>query len=393
MKENKYTYRNKIRIVRNYRYNCFAFFALLLFTVSCDDAIVWQETGDTPTDTETKGIYILCEGLFNMNNSTLSYYDFEKRQMLSFEDADKKGDSQTSYDYFKMKNGRKLGDTANDLQRYGSKLYCAVNVSSQIEVMDVNTGISFKQIPLFNEQGIGRQPRYFAFYKDKAYICNFDGTVARIDTASLSIDGIVKVGRNPDGICVANNKLYVSNSGGLNQENPDSTVSVIDIASFTETKKINVRKNPGAIQSDASGNIYVVSRETFNYSANDYDCRLHRIDSEKDIVIKTYDLPIVNFTISGYQAYMYSYNSETEAIQVMDTRTGEISDGNFIKDGTKITRTYNIDVNPVNGDVYICDAQNYVIPGSIVCFDKNGLHKFTLDAEGINPNSVLFIIK
>jgi len=90
---------------------------------ACDDTIVLQDTGDHPTETETAGMYILCEGLFNMNNSTLSYYDFNKSEMLSFQDSDKKGTDKTSYDYFKMANGRKLGDTANDLQRYGSKLY------------------------------------------------------------------------------------------------------------------------------------------------------------------------------------------------------------------------------------------------------------------------------
>jgi len=366
---------------------------LSLLVSACNDTIVWQETGDHPTETETKGMYVLCEGLFNMNNSTLSYYDFGKGEMLSFQDPDKKGNDKTSFDFFKMANKRKLGDTANDLQRYGSKLYCAVNVSSQIEILNASTGVSFKQIPLFNEQGIARQPRYFAFYKDKAYVCNFDGTVARIDTTTLEVDGMVKVGRNPDGICVANGKIYVANSGGLDETNPDNTVSVIDTKTFTETKKITVRNNLGTILSDESGNVYVVSRESYNYDKGDYNCQLHRIDSETDKLIKTYELPILSFTICGHLAYMYSYNSNIEAIQVMDTRTGEIIDNNFIKDGTKITQTYNIDVNPANGDVYICDAQNYVINGSIVCFTKEGTHKFTIDAKGINPNSVLFMNK
>jgi len=364
---------------------------LSLLVSACDDTIVLQETGDHPTETETKGMYVLCEGLFNMNNSTLSYYDFNKGEMTSFQDPDKNGSDKTSYDFFKMKNGRKLGDTANDLQCYGSKLYCAVNVSSQIEILNATTGVSLKQIPLSNEQGVARQPRYFAFYKNKAYVCNYDGTVARIDTTTMEVDGIVKVGRNPDGICVANGKLYVANSGGLDETNLDNTVSVIDTKTFTETLKITVRNNLGTILSDEAGNVYVVSRESYNYNIGDYDCKLHRIDSATDKLIKTYDLPIVNFTIYGHLAYMYSYNSNVESIQVMDTRTGEIIDDNFIKDGTKITRTYNIDVNPENGDVYICDAQNYVINGSIVCFTKEGVHKFTIDAKGINPNSIVFM--
>lgn len=368
----------------------------LLFScllISCDDSIEWQETGDYPIEKETQGIYILCEGLFNMNNSSLSYYDFRLGRMNSFQDSDKRGNDKTSFDFFKMMNHRKLGDTANDLQRYGSKIYCAVNVSSQIEVINAWTGVSFKQIPLFNENNIARQPRFFAFHKDKAYVCNFDGTVARIDTTSLTVEKVIKVGRNPDGICVANGKLYVANSGGLDQQNLDNTVSVIDINKFEEIKKIVVRNNLATIQSDEYGNVYVASHDVYNEAKNDYTCQLHRIDTQNDRVIKTYDIPILNFTICGHLAYMYSYNSQIEAIQVMDTRTGEVIDDNFIKDKTKITRTYNIDVNPINGDVYICDALSYLINGNIICFDKNGIHKFTINAQGINPNSIIFMNK
>lgn len=343
---------------------------------SCDDEIKWEEPGEYPTDTETSGLYILCEGLFNMNNSTISYYDFTSAKMTN--------------DFFEIQNGRKLGDTGNDLKRYGSKMWCAVNVSSQIEIMDVNTGKSLKQIPLFNESGFSRQPRTFAFHENKAYVCNFDGTVARIDTTSLEVEAITKAGRNPDGICYANGKLYVSNSGGLNQENPDNTVSVIDIATFKEIKKIEVRNNLGTILSDIYGNVYVTSREKFNYETNDYDCRLHRIDSETDKLIYTYDLPIVDFTISGYRAYMYSYNTSRKTVIVMDTRTGQIIDEDFIKDPVELFLIYNITVNPVNEDVYICDAQNYVINGTVLCFSKEGKYKFTLDAKGINPNAIVF---
>ena len=44
MKENKYTYKNRIRIVQNYQYSCFAFLGLLLFTVSCDKTAVPENT-------------------------------------------------------------------------------------------------------------------------------------------------------------------------------------------------------------------------------------------------------------------------------------------------------------------------------------------------------------
>ena len=70
--------------------------------------------------------------------------------------------------------------------------------------------------------------------------------MARIDTASLQVEALAQVGRNPEDLCVQDGKLYVSNSGGLDWEGigVDRTVSVVDLAAFTETKQIEVGPNP-----------------------------------------------------------------------------------------------------------------------------------------------------
>ncbi len=361
-------------------------------TAACDDEIHWEDASEgTPAEAAADGMYILCEGLFNMNNSSLSYYDFATGAMASFQDPDKAGSDRTSYDYFKMQNGRRLGDTANDLQRYGSKLWCAVNVSSQVEVMDLATGRSLARIPLFDDSGIARQPRTFAFHGGKAYVCCFDGTVARIDTAALAVDGLAQAGRNPDGICAAAGKLYVSNSGGLDPNEPDNTVSVIDIATFAETRRITVRENPGAIHADADGNVYLVTRGRYDEALADYDCRLHRIDSQTDEVAADYGLPAIDFCISGHRAYLYAYaEGGGGGITVIDTRTGEAIDPSFVKDGTAFVHIYGLAVNPASGDLYVCDAMNYTVNGLVHCFGADGRRKFTLDAKGINPNSIVF---
>ena len=69
-----------------------------------------------------------------------------------------------------------------------------------------------------------------------------------------------KAGKNPEGLVVQNGKLYVTNSGGLDYPNYDTTVSVIDLATFSEIKKILVGVNPGGIATDSQGDVYVVAR-------------------------------------------------------------------------------------------------------------------------------------
>jgi len=347
-----------------------------LLMVSCDDMEDKTPPVNTITEKTISKIFILSEGLFNMNNSTLALYDFKSQTM--------------NPDFFLSENKRGLGDTANDMKLYGSKLYIVVNVSSQIEVMDAATGKSLKQIPFFAENGTPRQPRYVAFADGNAYVCSFDGTLSRIDTTSLAVTGRITCGRNPDGICVANGKIYVSNSGGLDNPNYDNTVSVVDAHSFTETKKITVGINPSKIQADSEGDVYVVSRGNYG----DIPYKFQKINSSTDELVKTFDdIPSLNFTINNDTAYIYNYDFSTNTcwIKVFDCRDDKMISDNFITDGTPLSTPYGIDVNPVNGDVYVTDAKTYVVWGDVLCFSRNGKLKFRLQEVGLNPNKVVFI--
>ena len=93
---------------------------LLFFLIACDDledkpSLVPGESGDV-YETGTAEMYILSEGLFNQNNSSLARYSFNQQKRTS--------------NYFSANNQRGLGDTANDMAIYGNKIYIVVNVSS-----------------------------------------------------------------------------------------------------------------------------------------------------------------------------------------------------------------------------------------------------------------------
>ncbi len=353
---------------------------LVVALVSCNDMRDMEPKRDYPADATVRKMLILSEGLFNLNNSTLAEYDFNEPDKTK----------QLETDLFRLRNKRGLGDTANDMQRYGSKVYIVVNVSSQIEVIDAETAVSIKRIPMFNEKNIGRQPRYIDFYEGKAYICSFDGTVARLDTATLEMEKFVKVGRNPDGICIANKKIYVTNSGGLSYPNYDHTVSVVDIATFKEVKKIDIGMNPFKIHADSEGDVYVVTRGNYG----DVGYAFHKIDSEIDQKVYTFPgLSVYNFEIYKDKAYMYNYDffSGESWIKVFDCLTEKVIDEHFIKDKSiTINTPYALSINPINDDVYVVDAQFFVNWGDLLCFDKKGNFKFRINEVGLNPNHILF---
>lgn len=364
-------------------YICQAIFCISIpLFVACDD----MEDKPDPTpgiegnigETGTAELYILSEGLFNLNNSSLAKYSFKNSQLTK--------------NYFKDINKRGLGDTANDIAIYGSKLYIVVNVSSTIEVIDFSTGSAIKQIPMLADNGSSRQPRHIAFHKNKAYVCSYDGTVARIDTTSLQVESIAKAGRNPESICVQNDKLYVSNSGGLDYSSGlgvDNTVSVIDIASFTEIKKIEVGPNPGCILPGPDETVFVATHGS-NIAEGDF--HFVKIDGRTDEVERIYNEKVMNFAISGNVAYLYNYNysTETSFIKVFNLKTGETIRENFITDGTKVSTPYGINVNPFSGNVYITEAYSYTITGDVLCFNQNGQLQFRLNRVGLNPNTVVF---
>jgi len=338
----------------------------MLILSGCD-----HNTPDDPNkpivNASASGIYILNEGLFQMNNSTISYYNF--------------GAGTFTEDLFLQNNHRGLGDTGNDLQKYGSKLYAVINGSNTVEIMRLSDATSLKSISL-----TGKQPRNIAFYAGKAYVTCFDGNVVRIDTATLAIDGTLKVGDNPDGLCVSGHKLYVANSGGLNSPNYGHTVSVIDLNTFTIIKNIEVVTNPTVLMSDGFGDVYLASRG--NYGSIPYT--FQRIDTQQDEVVQTFDWHVLDFTISGQYAYLYNYDYSTQSswIKMMDVTTESIVRDNFITDGTDIQTPYSIAVNSLNGDVYITDAGNFTVSGDVYCFSKDGKKKFSF-AAGINPGAMV----
>lgn len=319
-------------------------------------------------------IWVLNEGLWNMNNSSLTAYNSENKH--------------THLDIFKNKNGRNLGDVANDIVLYGSKVYIVLNESGLIEVVDMYTVKSITQIIVSNEKGVNRQPRCLSTYKGNVYVCCFDGSLIKIDTTSLTIKETTKAGSNPDGICVVGSKLYVSNSGGLNYPDYGNTVSVFDLNTFTEIKKIEVAINPTLIKANTQGDVFVLS----NGNYEDVEPCLQRIDSKKDIVLKRYDFKLSNFDILDNLLYFYHYDYVTNATayKIFDLESETMLNYSFIRESVNIKIPHSININPHDYSVVITDALDYQSRGEAYCFDKNG--KLTYHFEtGLCPKKTIFL--
>lgn len=333
------------------------------------------------------GIYMLNEGNMGSNKASLDYFDyttgFYKKNIYA------------------EKNPtvvKELGDVGNDIQMYGSKLYAVINVSNKVEVMDVATTKRLGKIDILN-------CRYIAFANGKAYVSSYAGPVkvdenapigfvAEVDTSTLQVTRKVIVGYQPEEMAVVGNKLYVANSGGYRVPNYDRTVSVIDLLTFTETKKIDVAINLDRLKVDGDGDIYVTSRGDYRKTSS----KLFVIDTKTDAVKKTFDIGASNLCISGDTAYVYgsvfSYNTGkwTITYNMINVKTETVLNTNFITDGTEknIEMPYGVIVNPATKEIFVTDAKDYVSSGTLYCFDKTGKKKWSAITGDI-PGHMVFV--
>ena len=367
--------------------------AIVSLVVSCRDdnnGIESEETVVTnPEPSFAKGFYLLNEGNMGSNKATLDYMDLET------------GIYKTNiYAEANPTMVKELGDVGNDIKIYGNKIYAVINASNFIEVMDKKTAKHLGTISLENG-------RYLAFKDGKGYATSYAGPISldpnsplgkvvEFDTINLKIQREVTVGYQPDELEIVDNNLYVANSGGYRYPDYDKTVSVIDLNTFKETKKIDVEVNLHRLKKDADGDLYVTSRGDYY----DIPSNLFVIDSKTHQIKKTFDIPVSNFTISGDKLYYFSnsFSYETftyeKSFGIIDTKTEQVIASNFINEGdlATIETPYGIAVNPNNGDIYLTDAGNYVSTGYIYCFDKNGVKKWKQTAGNI-PAHIAFDLR
>ncbi len=314
----------------------------------------------------TTGLFVLNQGVYGANNTTLTYYDF--------------GTSTATTDYFKKVNGFGLGDTGSDFIIYGGKMYIVMNVSGYVAVANSVTA-KFMDTIDFKNAGVNRGPENVVASGNKVFVSSTDGTVAVIDTSTLAIQKFITVGSNPAQMAVSGNNLYVSNTGGFSAQF-DSTVSIVDLNSLSETGKITVGINPGSIATDDTGNMYVVCTGDYNAVAPS----LVKVSLSTNTVTKTVDSAVG--TIRYYNNTLITTGGYLGAANTGILNTADLGAvrPSFVVDGTPIVNPYGLDIDPATGDVYVGDAKDYTSSGEVFSFDKTGKKKFSFSVTpGISP--------
>lgn len=148
----------------------------------------------TPTKTEDK-LLILCEGLWGMDNSCISYLD--------------QGTLVNKW-YQKQNPKHRLGDTGNDIIQVNDTLIAiSVNWSNIIQYIypDGRAIAATEDIPNNRKLATDGDYLYCTSYANHGY-------VAKVDVRTKEIVDTCHVGYEPEGIAYYKGRLFVANTGG-----------------------------------------------------------------------------------------------------------------------------------------------------------------------------------
>ena len=329
----------------------------------------------TPTKTEDK-LLILCEGLWGMDNSCISYLD--------------QGTLVNKW-YQKQNPKHRLGDTGNDIIQVNDTLIAiSVNWSNIIQYIypDGRAIAATEDIPNNRKLATDGDYLYCTSYANQGY-------VAKVDVRTKEIVDTCHVGYEPEGIAYYKGRLFVANTGGYSfQEGHEyeSTISVIDAQTMKELKRIDTDCINLYGKMSQCGQFICINSCGDYYDVEPKSVVLN-MESEEFWV---FDFPATyNCTYDGkfytigsafsYNTGEYQYSIHTISLPSMQVEEGLAEYAGAEEVIRQMQSPYGIYISPYSGHLYVSDARSYATNGYVFEFDRQGnqLNKYYLD--GLNP--------
>ncbi len=353
----------------------YVFFAgLMILIVSCVKQP--SEPIDDNTNIGKTGAFILCEGLYNKDNSTLDRFDFASNTILN--------------DYFgKTNTGLRLGDSGSDVVIIGNRTYITVSASHTIEVMETLTGKSLGRI-IYSQTS---SPRKICMINDSiGYVTDLlRNSISKVNLKSLTIilDSL-PVGPAPEGIAFYNNYLFVANSGfGDYMANVPKagTVSVIDI---TTNQAIKELKNlPNVIEvliNKKSGKLYVgyLNLPSLSDSTGGIaEFNLNTFDETRRWKFKASGI-----TLSSTGDSLFFFKDST--VSMLKLKDANPQPQELFTNPASSETWYSLSYSAYNNSLYVGNAKNFQVNGSLLIYPLNDLLNPKVFQTGINPNKIVF---
>jgi YVTN family beta-propeller protein len=318
-----------------------------VFLSGCENEPV-RVTG--PDFQGSAGVFIVNEGNFMFDNSSLSFYDYSTNKVYN--------------NIFLVANGIPLGDVAQSLCFSGDKGYVVVNNSAKIICFNPEDAVLAGRITGFES------PRHMLIIDDnKAYVSDlYARKIFIVDPVTCAVTGTIDTDKGSG--------LFYQHSAetmllhGLRVFAAcwsfDNTVLVIDNRTDRVTDSIKVCKQPNSMVIDREGRLWVLSDGGFHGSAYGQDtAALSCIDTESLRVLKKLSFPSldaspVNLVANARADTLYYINT---GIYRMPISSSALPAEPLIGGAGK--QFYSLGVDPLSSEVYVGDAIDYQQPGLV----------------------------
>ena len=328
---------------------------------------------DTSLVVRNYGVFIPCEGNFMYGNASLSYYDQNKRTVEN--------------QVFLRANGIPLGDVLQSVTINDTLAYLVINNSGKIYVINKNTFTYVNKITELTS------PRYICFVSPtKAYVSDmYSRSIYVVNPMTCMVDRTINID-DGSGSYYRNSSEQMIVYGSyvfVNSWSYDDKVLVINANTDQLVSRIEVLKQPHRMVLDKNGKIWVLCDGGYQGSEYYGTPGLVKIDAVTQSVERIFEFQSGDYpseiTINGTGDTIYYCNNHIYRFQVdSDNVTSEIFFAN-----PQGRYYYGLGVDPINSDVYVADAVDYMQSGVVYRLSAAGeeIDRFTV---GINPNGFCF---
>ncbi len=337
-------------------------------------------------------IILLNEGNWQADNGRVSY--FENGTMVSNQ-------------WFREKNGYKLGDTPNDIIQVNENLIAmAINWSNIVQFIrpDGTAVAATEDVP--NNRKLASDGGRYVYISSYGHECKVNdrmeeftrGYVAKIDVTTFKVVAATEVGYEPEGIAYYKGKIFVANTGGyaFNEDHEyETTVDVLDAVTMRKERSVDTKIINLYGKLSQTGQYLLINSPGDYYDIQAagivFDCQAvldGKPDSECFIVT---DYPCTYSTATNDGKFMcigsrfsyytmgYEFCYATIDPKVLfDTAGGdgiyERMPGTVLEDIKKFAMPYGMYVNPYTGYIYATDAADYASGGRMHQWDADGRH-------------------
>lgn len=345
-----------------------------IFFIGCSNDDNAPDIDQTPVEEETTdpyedGLLVVNEGPFQNGSGTVTFIseDLTETQQAIFEEV----------------NEEDLGNIVQSMTFKDTIAYIVVNNSHKIQVVNRYT---FERVAEIDSDLLN--PRYMAIANGKGYVTNWGDTadeqddfVAVIDLETNSVVETLPVELGPETILANDEYVYVAHQGAWGQNNK---VSVIDPASDTVLKTIEVGDLPNTMQWDASGNLWVLCSGAPSYAAEETNGSLVQIDVTTNEVSQTFDFSTEQhpggLNIDGNELY-FGLDGGVYELNIDAT---ELPSAPYLENASFYTMTVK------DGKLYGTDAKDYASQGDLLIYDLETKELTNTLTVGVVPRGVYF---